>query len=67
MTKIGILNFIVDTLFAAFLLVALPWLDNDFQSRLFVAYLLMQIIVGRYRRIVLLATDELRLCIMSHV
>lgn len=67
MTKIGVLNFIVDTLFAAFLLVALPWLDNDFQSRLFVAYILMQIIVGRYRRIVLLATDELRLCIMSHV
>ncbi len=67
MTRIGILNCIVDAIFSAAMLYVIPFTDQTFQLRLFVAYMLMQLICGRYKRLVLLATDELKLNVLSHL
>lgn len=67
MTQIGFLNFLVDAIFAAVMLYVIPFIDPTFQLRLFVEYMLMQFICGRYRRVVLLATDELKLNVLSHL
>lgn len=67
MTKVGFLNFVADSIFAALLLNILPFTSVTFQSRLFVAYILLQIFCGRYKKIMLLATDELKLNILSHI
>jgi Undecaprenyl-phosphate galactose phosphotransferase WbaP len=67
MTQIGILNCIADALFSALMLYIIPFADPTFQLRLFVAYMFMQFICGRYKRLVLLATDELKLNVISHI
>lgn len=67
MTRIGILNCIADAIFCAIMLVIWPFTDQTFQLRLWVTYMLMQFICGRYKRVVLLATDELKLNIISHI
>ena len=67
MTRIGILNCIADAIFCAIMLIIWPFTDQTFQLRLWVTYMLMQFICGRYKRVVLLATDELKLNIISHI
>ena len=67
MTQIGLLNCIVDAIFAAIMLYVIPFTDPTFQMRLFVAYMFMQFLCGRYKRLVLLATDELKLNVLSHI
>ena len=67
MTRIGVLNCIVDAIFSAVMLYIIPFTDQTFQMRLFVAYMLMQFLCGRYKRLVLLATDELKLNVLSHI
>ena len=65
MTRIGLLNFAINMVVAAILLLFFPF-DVFFPKRLFVVYGILQVLVGRYRNTVLLVWDEIKLCILSH-
>lgn len=65
MTKIGWINFIVDTIFILFLFTIFPF-QLGHVWRLVVLYALIQVMLGRYRDNVLLIWDEIQKILISH-
>ena len=65
MTKIGILNAILELLFVSLILVVSPF-RGEVGYKLAIIYLVVQLALGRYRDKALLLWDEIRLLIMSH-
>lgn len=65
MTRIGFLNFVINTIFFYILISFIP-LALGLQLRITVLYCLVQLIVGRYKDNVLLIWNEIRLILFSH-
>ena len=65
MTKIGILNAILELLFVSLILMISPF-RGEVGYKLAIVYLVVQLALGRYRDKALLLWDEIRLLIMSH-
>lgn len=65
MTKIGILNAILELLFVLFVLTLSP-LRGTVGCKLTIVYVVVQLALGRYRDKSLLLWDEIRLLILSH-
>lgn len=66
MTKIGILNFMINTVFVFIMSCILPF-DIESSVHITLLYAVVQIVTGRYRDNILLIWDEMKSILYSHI
>ena len=66
MTKIGILNFVINTVFVFVMFRILP-IDIESSGHVTLLYAVVQIVTGRYRDNILLIWDEMKSILYSHI